>query len=737
MKRSKKIKYLVIVSIALLLIPHSLLTAEENEISKAMPLNKLAHEKSPYLLQHADNPVQWFPWSDEAFQKARDENKPIFLSIGYSTCHWCHVMEHESFENEKIAALLNEYFISIKVDREERPDVDAHFMKAVQIMTGGGGWPLNVFLTPKGEIFYGGTYFPAEDKWGRTGFVSILQSISSTWKTERSKITASAEKFTSALTSATKTVNVTADELNERDLELAFQKIVVSFDRDHGGIGYAPKFPMAHVFAFLLRYYHRSQNDQALAMVEKTLQEIGRGGIYDQLNGGVHRYSVDLYWRVPHFEKMLYDQAMAARLFLEAYQVSGKDEYREKGRNILDFVAEYMRGECGGFFSAIDADSTVSGEPGAEKKEGAYYLWTYAELEKLFDENLAEIIAYRYGLTRDGNTLSDPHNEFVNANVFYEAHTVEETAEKFDTSTESIRQKLSEGEEVLRKEQKNRSFPHVDDKMLTDWNGLMIASFAYAGRVLNDKTYINIAKKGAEFIFTTMQTPAGRLMHRYREEDVKIEGFLDDYAFYLQSLIELYYATQDTVYIKKAVVIADMMRELFEDREAGGFYFVTKDTKNLLIPQKDFYDGAIPSGNGVAVRALLELAHLTGTEEYSESAEKALRLFASETKAAPQSHAQMLMACDYAIGPLTEVAIITAAGDSARMKEMKKVFCSSFLPRGILSISTADDPQEALPPFARPYTVQDDKTTAYVCSGFACFEPTHSSEELMEYISTE
>ncbi|MBP9865526.1 MAG: thioredoxin domain-containing protein, partial [Candidatus Omnitrophica bacterium] len=521
--------------------------------------NRLAREKSPYLLQHAHNPVDWYPWGPEAFEKARKENKPIFLSIGYSTCHWCHVMEEESFTNPGIAELLNQYFVSVKVDREERPDVDQVYMQAVQSMSGSGGWPMSVFLTNDLKPFYGGTYFPPEDRWGRPGFSTVLKSLHEKWLNEKESIQQAGKELTEHLAAHAVRAEAETQVLGPETLQTAYAQLDGTFDVRYGGFGRAPKFPRSHDLSLLLRYWKRTGEKKALGMVETTLVEMARGGIYDHLGGGFHRYSTDHKWHVPHFEKMLYDQALLAKTYLEAYQATGKAAYADTARGILDYVRRNLCDEDGGFYSAEDADSLPppsrhkeGGQAGRgsvpdkaqphKKIEGAFYVWSAAELQAVLGEELAAIVGDYYGVKPDGNAENDPHGEFTGKNIFYQAHTLEELAEKYGKTHAELTTLLAAARKRLFDVREARPKPHLDDKVLTDWNGLMISAFAMAGRVLNEPVYLQTARRAADFLTAKLRDKHGRLLHRWREGDAAIPAFLDDYAFFIQGLCDLYEA---------------------------------------------------------------------------------------------------------------------------------------------------------------------------------------------------
>jgi hypothetical protein len=546
--------------------------------------NRLIDETSPYLLQHAHNPVDWYPWGDEAFERAKNEDKPIFLSIGYSTCHWCHVMEKESFENEQIAKTMNEHFVNIKVDREQRPDVDSIYMNAVQ-MTGSGGWPLSVFLTPGGKPFFGGTYFPPKDIYGRPGFERVLLAITDAWKNRRQELIESSNKISEVLTSLTGPTEKEA--LSPDMLKSGFDYFKAAFDSVNGGFGPAPKFPQPTNLSMLLSYWHRTNDNQALQMVEKTLDVMAKGGIYDHIGGGFHRYATDGKWLVPHFEKMLYDQALLSKVYIQAYQITGKQEYASTAREIFDYVLRDMTDPEGGFYSAEDADS--------EGKEGVFYVWEQKEIDAILDKDEAEIFSACYGVTEKGNFEE-------NKTILNIAISTAELEKKFDKDHTEIMNILSKARSKIFAEREKRIRPHRDDKIITAWNGLMISSLAYGGAALQEEKYIRAAEQAAEFILDSLHKK-GRLMRYYRQNQAIELAFLDDYAFTIMGLLELYEASFDSKWLINAKMLAEEMIKLFADNEHGGFFLTGKDSEKLITRIKPSTDGVIPSGNPIIVNA--------------------------------------------------------------------------------------------------------------------------------------
>ena len=697
-----------------------------------MPANRLEREKSPYLLQHAHNPVDWYAWGEEAFAKARAEDKPIFLSIGYSTCHWCHVMERESFENERIAELLNRDYVSIKVDREERPDVDRIYMTFVQATTGGGGWPMSVWLTPDLQPFFGGTYFPPENRYGHPGFASVLQQIADAWRKERGRIVESARDVVQQLS---KHAAVEADRGGPVDramLDHGFQMFRRTFDTQLGGFGGVPKFPRPTVFNFLLRYWFRTRNNEALDMVLLTLREMAKGGMHDQLGGGFHRYSVDERWFVPHFEKMLYDQGQLAVSYLEAFQITGEAQYAETARRTLDYVLRDMTGPEGGFYSAEDADSVINPDEPSVKGEGAFYIWSAEEIRELVPQPAAEWFCLRYGVADGGNVAQDPHHEFTGRNILYQAMTVEETAAQFERPVEEVREALDSAARVLLETRAKRVRPHLDDKVLTAWNGLMISALALAGAVLEEPRYAEAARRAADFLASRMFDPVtGVLLRRYRQGDAAIPGFLDDYALFAQALIDLYERQFDLRHLELAVHITEEMCRRFEDAAHGGFYSSAEGDASLVIRIKDDYDGAEPSGNSVAAMNLLRLAELTGREDFRKAAERTMAAFGSRLAHAPVALPQLLCGCERILSGTREI-VIAGAPAAPDTQALLRTVHHRFLPdSAILLIDSSDDRAffaAGAPPVAAMQPL-NGRPAAYVCRNYTCQLPVTTVEE--------
>ncbi len=679
--------------------------------------NRLGLEASPYLLQHANNPVDWYPWGEEAFAKARSEDKPIFLSIGYSTCHWCHVMEHESFESQTIAGLLNQHFVPVKVDREERPDVDRIYMMFVQATTGSGGWPMSVFLTPELKPFFGGTYFPPENRYGRPGFATILEHLSTAWVADRARILEAGESVLADLRKYSTVRAAAPTDLDPAQLsETLFQQLRRSFDSRLGGFGNAPKFPRPVVYNFLLRHHHLTGQDDALEMVTKTLDEMARGGMNDQLGGGFHRYSVDAQWFVPHFEKMLYDQAQLAISYLEAFQITAEPRFAAVARTIFDYVLRDMTDPGGGFYSAEDADSVIDPADPKHKGEGAFYIWTYSDLVARLGEQTAHWFSYRYGCSPNGNVHEDPHQEFTGRNILYQSRTVAETAQRFGVAEADVARALDEAQAKLLAERAHRVRPGLDDKVLTGWNGMMISAFAKAAVVLEEPRYRQAAQNAAAFVKAQLLTGDGVLLRRYRQGDAAIPAFLDDYAFYAQSLLDLYQADFDSAHLALARQLADDIIDLFEDTEHGGFFSTTGDDADLILRVKDDYDGAEPSGNAIVAQLLVNLHAVTAENRYLEAAERLFQAFAPRLTQAPMTLPQMLVALLAARTPHQQVVLAGPLDDGFR-----RISQTGFAPfRTVLREADASLP---MPPL-------EGRPTAYVCQNFACDLPVTDAAAL-------
>ncbi len=702
-------------------------------------------EKSPYLLQHAHNPVEWYPWGEEAFAKAKQENKPVFLSIGYSTCHWCHVMEKESFENQDIAKLMNDCFVAIKVDREERPDIDATYMNAVTAMTGQGGWPLSVFLTPEKMPFYGGTYFPPEPRWGSVGFKDLLQSVYEAWLNKQDQILKASQSITSILKERYTKKSLGRKQLTQEILKTAYQQFEESFDSQYGGFGYAPKFPMGHNLSFLLSYWLRTREERSLEMVKKTLTAMAQGGIYDQIGGGFHRYSTDPQWQIPHFEKMLYDQAILAKIYLEGYQATGNEFYGQIGSEVLDYVLRDLQNKEGGFFCAEDADSLdislnvgESSENFHEKKEGAFYLWRWEDLKDLVDKETFEIMSFHFGIEKNGNAQYDPHGEFVGKNVLSIAHDLEETADHFKKLPTEIHKIIRKAKEKLIVSRQKRPRPHLDDKILVDWNGLTISSLALGYMVLNKPQYLQAAERATQFIFQHLMDEGGRLYHRYRDGQGGILGTLDDFAFFIHGLLDLYFASFQVEYLRKAILLSKEMIRLFWDDKEGGFFLTPCDGEELIVKQKEIYDGAIPSGNSFAALVLVRLYHLTQDQQWLDKLQRLFETFVEDISIRPSAYTQLLIAYDFLIGPVKEFVVV-AERESNSVKEIFTRIHQHFIPHKVIVFCPLKNEQskelEAMIPLTREKRGIQGQTTIYVCENHVCHEPLTDLKKLAEILN--
>jgi uncharacterized protein YyaL (SSP411 family) len=688
--------------------------------------NRLIKEKSPYLLQHAHNPVDWYPWREEAFKKARREDKPIFLSIGYSTCHWCHVMEKESFEDAEVAALMNDVFVSIKVDREERPDLDHVYMAVCQMMTGSGGWPLTIIMTPEKQPFFAATYLPKGSRFGRSGMTELIPRIDQVWKTRRSDVLESAAKMTEALQYIEK--DDQGGALNRDVLDGAFQELAKRFDKTYAGFSSAPKFPTPHNLSFLLRYWKRSGNDEALNMVKKTLLEMRWGGIFDQLGFGFHRYSTDREWLVPHFEKMLYDQAMVALAYLETYQATGEAFYASTAGEIFTYVLRDMRSPEGAFYSAEDADS--------EGVEGKFYLWTEEEIRRTLTKEDADPMIRAFQVKVNGNFREEATGKSAGANILYTGKSLTEIASEL--GIQDLERKIDLARQKLFEAREKRIHPHKDDKILTDWNGLMIASLAKGAQVLGEEHYARAAADASRFILSNMRTGEGRLLHRYRDGDADITATVDDYAFHVWGLIELYGATWNANYLKTAMTLSEDMIAHFWDSGRGGFYFAPDDGETLLVRKKEVYDGAVPSGNAVAMNNFLRLARITGRAEYEEKASEIMKAFSGQVKSFPSGYTQFLCSLDFALGPSYEVVVAGPSGGNETTK-MLSALRSRFIPNQIVVFRPSDEDSseiDNLAEFIRDHGPRDGKAAAYVCLDHACKTPTTDVDEMLALLES-
>ncbi len=682
-------------------------------------MNRLSNEKSPYLLQHKDNPVHWFPWSDMAFEMAESENKPIFLSIGYATCHWCHVMAHESFEDEEVAGLLNRHFISIKVDREERPDIDHIYMSVAQLMTGRGGWPLTIIMTPDKKPFFAATYIPRESRFGSTGLMDLLQLVADKWRTERRRLVESSGQITEALRKLNAPETGAAPDATVMDN--AFARLAKAFDPVHGGFSRGTKFPTPHNLLFLLAYYHRTGETRALQMVETTLKHMRAGGIFDHLGYGFHRYATDNEWLVPHFEKMLYDQALLMLAYTDATQVTGNPLYAR----VVDEIASYLNARLispeGGFFSAEDADS--------EAVEGKYYVWTRDEINSLLDQTQSTAFNDLFQIKKHGNF--DAHQTPPGTNIPHmtldglKKWVAEHTADKV----------ISDARRKLLAHRDKRIPPLLDDKMLTDWNGLAIAALARAGRVLQNPTYTTMAIRAADFIGGKMMGDDHTLLHRFRNGDAAISGQLDDYAFLIFGLIELYETTFEPDYLEKAITLAAVARKQFI-MDDGSYCLAASDATDLIVRPREFYDGALPSGNSVMLHNLTRLSHLTGNPDLMHQANQLASAFSSAVNRTPEAHTQFMLGLYSAIGPSMEI-VIAGESQSEQTRALLAAAQSAYNPNRVVLLKNQLNSRQLaqLAPYTRDQVVLNNQPTAYVCTQHTCKAPTHSPDEVRKNIA--
>jgi uncharacterized protein YyaL (SSP411 family) len=684
-------------------------------------LNHLANEQSPYLLQHADNPVDWYPWGEEAFAKAKAENKPIFLSIGYSTCHWCHVMEHESFEDDSVAKLLNDWFVSIKVDREELPEIDHVYMSVCQAMTGRGGWPLTIVMTPDKEPFFAGTYFPKDGRGQRSGMLQLLPIINDAWTNKHAEIMKSVEQVKSYLVRAN--TRKLGDALDPKILETAYDDFVKRFDQDKGGFGKAPKFPSPHNLTYLLRYYHRTKNQNALLMVETTLKNMRLGGIYDHIGFGFHRYSTDKKWLVPHFEKMLYDQAMLAMAYLETYQITKNEFYASTAKEIFTYVLRDMTSPEGGFYSAEDADS--------EGEEGKFYVWTNKEITDILGEEDGLTFNTIFNILSDGNFHDEASGQQSGQNILHLEKHIKYTAESMDISPDELRENISNWRQTLFNVREKRIHPLKDDKILTDWNGLMIAAMARGSIALNDPSYAEAAQNSANFVLRKLRTKGGHLLKRHRSGKSSLDAHLDDYAFMIWGLLELYEANFNPENLSAAIELANIMVEDFWNDDAGGFYLGSDNTEELIVRAITAYDGAIPSGNSVAVIVLNRLARITSNMDWLDKAEKTIRTFQQDVLRMPTGHTNMLTGFMFSLDA-KEVVVV---GDHTKVtKSFLQSISQSYNPNRVVLFKKGEN-LSAIAPWTDSQTMLDEKPTAYVCKDFACNQPTHNLELALKQLA--
>ncbi len=695
-------------------------------MSENKKANRLINEKSPYLMQHAFNPVDWYAWGEEAFEKAKIENKPIFLSIGYSTCHWCHVMEHESFEDNEVAELMNEVFVSIKVDREERPDIDNIYMTVCQMMTGGGGWPLTIVMTPDKRPFFSGTYFPKENRFGRMGFKELIKQIDSAWKNKREEIENSADNITYHIKEFSS--ERPGKEITPVIMQKAYENFFQRFDKEKGGFNSSPKFPSPQNLLFLLRYWKRTGERTALEMVDKTLTEMRRGGIYDQVGFGFHRYSTDKNWLLPHFEKMLYDQAMLIMAYTELYQATKKPEHRQTTEEIIEYVLRDMTSPEGAFYSAEDADS--------EGEEGKFYVWTVEQVKETLGETDGEFFAKVFSFKSEGNFAEESTRQFTGANIPHLQKSIEDIAKDFDMSAEDFSNKIEDLRTKLFNKRENRIHPYKDDKILTDWNGLMIAALSKAAGVFQNVKFSEAAERTVEFFSEKMIDAKGRLFHRYRDGEAGLSATIDDYVFMIWGLIELYQSTYKIEYLKKALQLQAKQDKHYWDEIYGGYFFTADDAEELLVRKKEIYDGAYPSGNSTAMLNLLKLGRLTSNIKFEEMASRLSKAFSETVEKSPTAFCQLLCGADFAFGPAKEIIILGDKEDDVTIS-MLKILNEEFLPNKVSVLVALENKAnifEAVP-FAKEYKILNGKTTAYVCENYECKIPVNDARVFREQLT--
>jgi len=688
-------------------------------VAQAAHTNRLSRETSPYLLQHAHNPVDWYPWSPEAFERARREDKPVLLSVGYSACHWCHVMERESFEREEIAALMNELFVNIKVDREERPDVDQIYMQAVQSMTGHGGWPMTVFLTPDGVPFYGGTYFPPEDRHGLPAFPRLIQAVAEAYRSRRGEVVESGRQLIEAMKQHER-LRQSASLLTDDILMTAYQALAQEFDEREGGVGQAPKFPQPMNWEFVLRFWKRTGNPRALDMARLTLTKMARGGMYDQLGGGFHRYSVDAHWLVPHFEKMLYDNAQLASLYLHAWLATGDGEYRRITEETLDYILREMAHPAGGFFSAQDADS--------EGEEGKFFVWSDDELRAaLSDAEMARAALAYWGVSGGPN--------FEGRNILCVAREPAAVAEELGLSPDRLAGLIAGARKILFAIRDRRVHPGLDDKVLASWNGLALAAFAEAGRALDRPDYTAAAVKSGEFLTSAMLN-GGRLLRSWKDGQARIKGYLEDYAMVGAGLLALYEATFDRRWLDESRRLAEGALSLFWDAEKEIFFDTGADQEALVVRPRNLFDNAVPSGSSVAIDWLLRLAVFFGEERYEPLALKALRPVTDLMGRHPSGFGRYLTALDFHLGPVAEVALVWPVGPDDAAPLVREVF-GRYLPNRVVVGAAQGSPAAAGMPLLTDRPAVDGKPTAYVCRRFVCQTPVTEPQALARQLGGE
>lgn len=697
--------------------------SEDTSPESENTLNHLKDEKSPYLLQHRDNPVDWYPWGEEAFQKAKDENKPIFLSIGYSTCHWCHVMSRESFQDPEIGQLINQVFVPVKVDREERPDIDSIYMTVCQMITGSGGWPLTIIMTPDLKPFFAGTYFPKDTGPRGTGLRDLILNVHELWENQEGELLKSADELTVSLEKISQ--GKPGDSLPPEIITQTYHSLQENFDQQYAGFGTNQKFPTPHHLLFLLRYWKQTGETEALNMIQETLKAMRKGGIYDHIGFGFHRYTVDQQWIIPHFEKMLYDQALLAMAYTEAYQATGETEYRETAEEVLEYILRDMRSPEGGFYSAEDADS--------EGEEGKFYLWTAEEIQDLLGPEDGALFQTVYSISPEGNFKDEARGIKTGKNILHRTKTWDEISAELEIPSDQLWWKMEHAREVLFPAREARIHPGKDDKILTDWNGLVITALSIAGKVFGREDYLVAAGEAVDFIMTHLHSQ-GRLKHRWREGESAIEGNLDDYAYLIWGLLELYQATFQAEYLKTALKLNQTLTKHFWDNEEGGYYFTPDHAPQILVRQKEAYDTALPSGNSVQQMNLERLYLLTGENNFRETSESLEKYFSPTMKQTPAAFTMFLSAIMFQTSPSFEVTIL-GEKDSLDTQGMLKALQKEYLPQVVLVLkSSGDDLIKELIPSLENKTMVGNQATAYVCGDGTCQAPVNTPEELINLL---
>ncbi|MBN2228552.1 MAG: thioredoxin domain-containing protein [Candidatus Thorarchaeota archaeon] len=699
------------------------------QTEKERRTNRLALEKSPYLLQHATNPVDWYPWNDEAFERAKKENKPIFLSIGYSTCHWCHVMAHESFEDDEVAGIMNDTFVNIKVDREERPDIDGVYMQVAQMTTGRGGWPLTIIMTPDKKPFFAGTYIPKKTRYDTIGMLDLIPRISQLWGQDQENISEVTKRIETAL--AGTTASEAGTDLKEDAIQEAFSQFSQRYDEKNGGFGTAPKFPSPHNLMFLLRYWKRSDDAWALKMVEHTLIEMRKGGIFDHVGFGFHRYSTDANWMLPHFEKMLYDQASLMAIYAEVYQITKNPLFKQVVLEIYEYLTRDLMHKDGVFYSAVDADS--------EGVEGKFYVWTQQELKEILEPNEYELAINLFNIKEEGNFRDEATGEETRQNIPYLRTDVQDLVKAMKINPEEARERVEIVRQKMFKKRETRIHPHTDEKILADWNGYMISSLAKAGAILNNQKLVETAEKAMNFVLENLRDDRGNLFHRYREGETAHRAFLDDYAYLVMGLIDLYEATFKPLYLKLAKTLNQDMLDHFWDEKEGGLFFTGTYSEELIVRRKDAYDGAIPSGNSIAMSNLIRLARLLGDSELEDRAIEISRVFSNDINRMHSAYSMMLLALDFMIGPSFEI-VIAGKPENKDTQNMIDAIRDRFIPRKVILLRGTPELSKSitqLAPFSKYHEPIQGKATAHVCVDHNCRLPTTDVQQMLVLLGEE